>query len=206
MIKDRVIEMLTSLDVLKSFSTNEINEKFFRKGLAKIVQYEPGETIIKEGLYDNWVFWLMEGKVDVIKNGVTIASFQRIGDMFGEMGILDGNARTATVAASTFTVCFELDMSIIEHSDLKNKISKESFCRSIAQLTKDRLAKTTRRLSDSENELTATKRRLAEIEQKWQSLQITVQKLLEKNAEKDKKIDSLMADLEAKEKELLRSR
>lgn len=201
-MKDKVISMLTSLDVLKSFSAEEINARFFKRGLAKIVQYDAEETIIHEGQYDSWVYWLIDGQVKVIKNGIVIASFQRVGDMFGEMGILDGEARSATVQAAVQTTCFELDMSVLERPELKNKISRESFCRSIAQLTKGRLAKTTRRLSDVEKELVELKKLLMESEEKRQAVMIAFQELIKKIEDKNQKIRALSADLAEKENEL----
>jgi len=195
--REKIFELFTQLSILKSFSTAEIKDTFFKRGLAKVVEYSPGDTIIDEGKYDNWVYWLIEGRIDVIKNGVSVAFFERIGDMFGEMGILEGDARSASVFARTKTVCLTIDMSILEHPDLKDKISQEVFCRDIAQVTKDRLAKTTFRLSETEQQL-------AETEQSWKETMATLKKTLERLEEKDMELASLKQSLDQARQEAQR--
>lgn len=197
-VREKIIELFTQISVLKSFSTPEIQEKFFKKGLAKIIEYKPGETIIVEGKYDNWVYWLIDGKIDVIKNNYKVASFERIGDMFGEMGILEGDARSASVFACTETICLAIDMSILDHPELEQKISQETFCRDVAQVTKNRLAKTTNRLTEAGQELEITKQKLADTEQRREEAMQTIKKTLLKLDEKDKEIKDLKQELEEK--------
>jgi len=58
-VREKIFELFTQISICKSFSSEEIKERFFKKGLAKIIEYNPGETIIDEGKYDNWVYWLI---------------------------------------------------------------------------------------------------------------------------------------------------
>lgn len=204
--REKIFDLFTQISICKSFSAEEIKEGFFKKGLARIIEYSPGETIIDEGKYDNWVYWLIEGQIDVVKKNVTIATFQRVGDMFGEMGILEGDARSASVNACTGTVCLAIDMSILDHPDVKNKISRENFCRDIAQVTRDRLAKTTSRLSEVELGLTYIRKQLETSEQKRRETMATLKKTLEKLEEKDRVIAGLETRLADAEKELARLR
>lgn len=191
MIKTKLIEVLTGLDVLKNFTAGQINDHFFKKGHARIVEYEKGERILCEGEYDNWVYWLIEGKVGVIKNGVMVASFQRIGDMFGEMSLLDGDARSACVDALTPTVCFALDMSVLDHPVFKDKISRESFCRNLAQLTSERLAKTTTRLSGAEQELVELRKLLHQKDRELEEATATIRQLTSINGKLSRRITEL---------------
>jgi len=94
--------------------------------------------IVAEGKYDNWVYWLINGQIDVMKNEIKVATFRRIGDMFGEMGIVDGDAISASVLASSAVVRLAIDMSILDHPELEQKISKEAFCNDVAHITKSR--------------------------------------------------------------------
>jgi len=189
--KQHVIEILSRISILKSFSAAEIKEKFFKKGLARVRGFGADETIISEGNFDNWVYWLVKGKIDVYKNNLKIDTLQRVGDMFGEMSVLEGDARSATVVSRTDTVCLAVDMSILDHPDLKDKISKDRFCGDVAQVTKHRLAKTTHRLSKSGRELAETKNKLADMEQKWREAMETLRKTLLKLDEKEKEIRAL---------------
>lgn len=195
-MKEKLLETLTGLDLLKNFTPGQINDLFFKKRLARIVEYEAGERILCEGHYDNWVYWIIEGRVAVVKDEIVVASLQRMGDMFGEMAVLDGDARTADVEALSHTICLELDMSVLDHPLLKERMSREAFCRNIAQLVKERLASTTRRLSGVERELYETRKALAQREDALKRTSADLQRLMQVNADQDKVIKELMAKLE----------
>ena len=200
--REKVVALFNQISILKSFSNQEIKEKFFKKGLSKIVEYAPGELIIAEGKYDNWVYWLINGQIDVMKNKIKVAAFRRIGDMFGEMGIVDGDARSASVLASSTVVCLAIDMSILDHPELEQKISKEAFCNDVAHITKSRLARTTNRLTESEQTLLLVKEKLVETEKKWNASMEMLSKTLQKLEEKDENTKALTRDLEAMREEL----
>ena len=200
MIKGKLIEMLAGLDVLENFTPGQINDHFFKKGYARIVEYETGERILFEGQYDNWVYWLIEGKVAVIKEGVMIACFQRTGDMFGEMSILGGDARSACVDALVPTLCFALDMSVLDHPELKNRISREVFCRNLAQLTRERLAQTTSRLSNAEKELFDLKKQLHETECALKGAEAMIRQLEERDQTQKKRFLELKSKIDRMER------
>lgn len=66
-------------------------------------QYQAGEVIFREGECGTTLFLLTEGCVEVIKNidtpkAVTLATMNAM-DYFGEMAIIDGEPRSATVRA-----------------------------------------------------------------------------------------------------------
>ncbi len=60
--------------------------------------YRTGDVIIKEGDSGREMFIIQKGAVDVLKGGVALATLGR-GDFFGEMSILEGLKRSATVVA-----------------------------------------------------------------------------------------------------------
>ena len=51
---------------------------------SKIRKYEDGEEIIKEGAEDRWFYFLLVGKVRIVKAGEELAILRRTGDIFGE--------------------------------------------------------------------------------------------------------------------------
>jgi CRP-like cAMP-binding protein len=116
--------------------------------------------------------------------------------MFGEMGILEGDARSATVTACIPTVCLKIDMSILDHPELKSKINQEQFCREVAQVTKNRLAKTTYRMAEVEIELSATKQKLQNAEEKRQETMKTLKKTLNLLDQKDSELSSFKQEME----------
>ena len=72
---------------------------------SKIRQYAPEERIIEEGKRDTWLFFIISGKVKIVKKGRELAVLDRIGDIFGEMGIIEDSVRSASVYAVDETVC-----------------------------------------------------------------------------------------------------
>lgn len=104
------IDKLRNIPTLSPFTKKNL-EGLIR--LSKIRKYQPEEVILEEGGFDKWIYFLISGKVQVIKDGKTISTLQRTGDIFGEMGIIDGSARSATIQALDETVCLATDASDI---------------------------------------------------------------------------------------------
>lgn len=102
------IQRLLSISALKHFETRNLS-KLLR--LSKIRQYEDGETIITEGDYDPWLYFLLSGRIRVAKEGVTISTLDKQGEIFGEMRIIDERSRSASVYAVGQTVCLAVDTS-----------------------------------------------------------------------------------------------
>jgi len=117
---------------------------FIRSGRLRV--YEPGEVLMQEGEYDCWVFFLITGKLEIVKSGKPMGSLQRNGDMFGEMGIIDGSPRSATIRAATKALVLGVDASYI---DQKQKVSDLNFCYILYRLFAEELAA---RLRDTTNE------------------------------------------------------
>ena len=107
-LKDNIqnIQRLMAIPALKSFETRSLS-KILR--LSKIREYEDGETIIKEGDIDPWLYFLLSGQVRVQKDGEQITSISRTGEVFGEMRIVDDKARSASVIADGKTICLAVN-------------------------------------------------------------------------------------------------
>jgi CRP-like cAMP-binding protein len=67
---------------------------------AEMKSADPGAVFIHEGASGYTFFVILEGTVDVDRNGERIESLGP-GDFFGEMAILGSGRRNATVTAST---------------------------------------------------------------------------------------------------------
>jgi len=59
-----------------------------------------GATLMREGDYSNEMVAIESGTADVIQGGRTVAGLGP-GDVFGEMGVLEREMRTASVVASS---------------------------------------------------------------------------------------------------------
>ncbi|MEP9390602.1 PEP/pyruvate-binding domain-containing protein [Mesorhizobium sp. KR9-304] len=75
--------------------------------LLKERHFKKGETIIIEGSGGAAFFVIDSGEAIVSNKGVTVATLGP-GDHFGEVALIDGGPRTATVTAATDLVCYGL--------------------------------------------------------------------------------------------------
>ncbi|MBF0523922.1 MAG: cyclic nucleotide-binding domain-containing protein [Deltaproteobacteria bacterium] len=82
--------------------------------LSKTRKYQAGERIIVEGTYDSRLHIMINGTVAVTKQDEIITLLDEPGDVFGELAIIDGDIRSASVKAVRDTICLEVDASFID--------------------------------------------------------------------------------------------
>ena len=115
------IDRLKSFPMLESISDQDI-EDF--AGLLNTVKAPAGSDIITEGETGSEMFFLIKGRVDVIKTTVFGDSFvcASLNDeehsVFGEMALIDAEDRSATVRAVTDCVALSVSRrDFIEYTD-----------------------------------------------------------------------------------------
>lgn len=117
---DTVMDHLTRVSIFAHFHPEELAHV---AGLAKDADYGPGEVIIREGAQDGRLFIIISGRVEVVKNldSKRHKTLQVLGpdSYFGEMALLDGSVRSASVVAVTRT-----RVVYIEHLNLLSEIQK----------------------------------------------------------------------------------
>jgi len=99
-----------SLESVSLFSPLSPEERTALLGVAKPVQYAAGEAIVRQGQTGRSLFVVVRGEASVTLAG-TSGEVTRLrgGDVFGEMSLLTGEARTATVTAATDCDLVEID-------------------------------------------------------------------------------------------------
>ncbi|MEA2085274.1 MAG: cyclic nucleotide-binding domain-containing protein [Thermodesulfobacteriota bacterium] len=112
--------------------------------LGKLIKYDPGEIIIREGDYGQWIYFLISGKVEIIKAGKPIDILARSGDLFGEMGVVDDSPRSATIQAVTKTLVLSVDASLIYNEPVRQPMAfSYTIFRFFAEVLAERLRYTT---------------------------------------------------------------
>ena len=104
-----IIERLHNVPIFAPLSDEE-TRKLASASLVRI--FAPGEAIVRRGQNGNSMFVIHRGSVDVqIKEEEAVKSIRKLreGDFFGEMGLLTGEPRTATVLAEEETEVLEID-------------------------------------------------------------------------------------------------
>jgi CRP-like cAMP-binding protein len=95
--KNAKVEMLRRVPLFAQCSKRELEEI---AGLADEIALQPGRELTREGERGSEFFVVVEGDAVVRRNGRKIDSV-RSGDFVGEMSLLSGNPRNATVVAQT---------------------------------------------------------------------------------------------------------
>jgi len=117
-----------------------------------VVEADPGEVIFKEGEKGDYVCFVVNGSLDVIKKSETgkniVISTLSKGRSIGEMSVIDDSPRSATVKArtkSTLVTLSQEKLNIIleEHCSIGVKILK-----GISRLLSLNMRKTSSRLAD----------------------------------------------------------
>ena len=152
-LKDNMkyIQKLGQMPTIGSFSEKDI------KGilrLSKIRKYEAGEQILGEGMYDSWVYFLISGKVRITKNKKDLSVLNRTGDVFGEMGIIDGSPRSASVYAIDETVCLATDASYVDRLSGNDRVAFSYILyRIFSEILANRLRMTSEELIEAREEI-----------------------------------------------------
>jgi small-conductance mechanosensitive channel len=106
----RRLEMLRGVDVFAALSDEEKSE------VAERMQYAPfarGDIITKQGDAAHWLYMIAFGEAEVLlepQDGAPrVVNTLHAGQFFGEMGLLTGETRYATVVAKSDVECYRLD-------------------------------------------------------------------------------------------------
>lgn len=107
---DDIMERLRNVPAFDALPDRHIRKAM---NAASIRRYDKGEVIIQEEDFDNQVFFLIFGELDITVKGNAVGTLKRLGDVFGEMGIIDGSPRSATITASRTSLVVALDDTAI---------------------------------------------------------------------------------------------
>jgi len=193
LIQEDTINLLSKFQILKELSKDEIETLLgkdeaggYQLRISKLVQYAKDETVMEEGEFDSWVFWVVKGEFAALKNGVIVSVFSRPGEVFGEMSIMEGDSRSASVITLTSGICLGIDMSILDN--LKDEILKSKINSGIQRLKSERLNMTTCKLAEEKRRVAI---QLDKIDQKTTHLN-----------KKERQLKQKEEDLKAREKNL----
>lgn len=117
---NELLVRIKDIPTMKILSDEEFAEM---AKLSKICQYITGEIIIKEKDFDNRIFFIISGKVEISKENQQLKILDRVGDTFGEMGVIEGLARSATIRALEETICLTVDASFAERLRKNEKLN-----------------------------------------------------------------------------------
>jgi small-conductance mechanosensitive channel/CRP-like cAMP-binding protein len=106
---ERRLAALNGVDVFQGLT---VEEKNLLAGRLKQTPFAAGETLMRQGAVADWLYVVYAGSAEVrISSGGSSRTLKTLGpgDFIGEMGLLTGEPRTATVVAVGETGCYRLD-------------------------------------------------------------------------------------------------
>jgi CRP-like cAMP-binding protein len=132
---------LRGLGLLTGLSPSQL-EEISRK--MKPARYRQGEVIIREGEPGDDMYFIESGQVQVVRGqgtAATILAELGVGDLFGEMAMLTGNPRSATVTALT-----DVDLWLMSRACFDEvAIAYPSLVLALSRLLSERLRSTDER-------------------------------------------------------------
>lgn len=145
---EEIIARLRRMPVFDSLGERQMQEIV---KLARLRKYEPGEIVIQKGDYDQYIYFLIGGDLLILNGDVEVGRIRRLGDVFGEMGVIDGSPRSATIKALAPTLCVAVDGAFMDRLQGADKlIAQAVFYRIFAEILATRLRDTSKRAADME--------------------------------------------------------
>jgi CRP-like cAMP-binding protein len=115
--KKEVREKLGQVPLFSELSNRDLDRLV---GNSKQVSHDAGSDVVAEGTEGAGFHMILDGTAKVVRNGRKVATLGP-GDHFGEMALIDGGRRTATVAAES-----DLTTLYISQWDFKPLIQENS--------------------------------------------------------------------------------
>ena len=95
--RDPKVELLSKVPIFAGCSDDQLRDI---TRLLTPVDVKAGTTLARQGDFGKEFFVIIEGTAAVVRDGVELAKLGA-GDVVGEISIIDGGQRTATVVAAT---------------------------------------------------------------------------------------------------------
>ncbi|MFA7292086.1 MAG: mechanosensitive ion channel family protein [Rhodocyclaceae bacterium] len=131
---NRRLQALSGIELFSALDENE------RHKMAEHLVHAPfakGGVITRQGAVAHWLYIIVSGEADVFweapDGGRRLLTHLPHGSVFGEMGLMTGAARAATVMASTDIECYRLDKTGFEDIIRARPELAESMSHTLAQ-------------------------------------------------------------------------
>ena len=182
-ISDRVLALLRRMPAFAGLAPEKIRELFTDKGL-RYREYRVGETIIREGDRDSWVYYLISGRVRVLSQEAEVAVLEGYGEIFGEMGPLRSRPRNATVVAQTPVTSFAIDLSLLDRLPAEDrKQANQLFEEVLTDVVHERLARANLDASALRRDLAMAASAMAGLSDRVRELERRILELTRENQE-----------------------
>lgn len=118
--RDTLEQLLSGIPFFKAVKLQDTWQYELLLQSSRIITYSPGEMVLKRGDSDNWLYFLLKGKLAIYVDDSgqgDLVNYVTPGEVFGDLARLVGQPRTATVIAdysSRQSMVFSMDCSIFD--------------------------------------------------------------------------------------------
>jgi len=131
-----ILNRLTHIEVMRNMSPAEVQAII---PLLNLCVAKPGDVLCQEGKPGDSLYFILEGKADVMKGQQRIAALGP-GEVFGEMAVLTNEPRSATVMA-----CTPMELYELKRADFNSVLPQSpSLSNALSRILARRLQATTR--------------------------------------------------------------
>ena len=146
--RERLITFLLETPMFERLDPSEIQEIIH---IVEVVQYQTGDIVFSEGDAGDAWFVLYRGAIEVLKHGST--GEKKIAELgpqacFGEISILDGSPRSATIRVTQDSVAFRIPREAFDELLENDHLVAYKLLHQMAILLAERQRTTTLRLSE----------------------------------------------------------
>ena len=150
------LEKFKTLPTMESLDEQELKELL---RISKVSRYEPGALIVEADTYAGWIYYLITGKVRIVRNDMESAILKRTGDVFGDMGPMGGGDLKASAYAVDETTCLKFNISKVDGLPDENRfVFRYAIFRGFAEVLAKRLSITTEKYLKAREELDRLKK------------------------------------------------
>lgn len=130
--RDTLEQLLSGIPFFKSVKQHDAWQYELLLQTSRIISYSPGEIVLKRGDMDNWLYFLLKGRLAVYVDDFgqgEIVNYITPGEVFGDLARLVGQPRTATIIAdqnSRQSMVFAMDCSAFDDLSSTRPISLQT--------------------------------------------------------------------------------
>lgn len=116
--RDSLDLLLSGIPFFKALKQQDAAQYEYLIKVSRVLAYEPGEIVLQKGDNDQWLYFLLKGKLAVYVGDMTkgeLVNYITAGEVFGDIAQLLKQSRTASVVADKSarqSMVFALDFSV----------------------------------------------------------------------------------------------
>lgn len=107
---EKKLELINKIGFFARFDDTD---KVTMAEMASFKGFAPGEKLIQQNTSNSYLFFIINGNVDIVIDGKVVVSLCGGGHVFGEMSFVDFSPASASVVANTKVVAMLFDTSRI---------------------------------------------------------------------------------------------